>query len=154
MRQSKTLLAIDESGSKISRNSVFNCHLSPVGDKWHPKTLFLSIFDSRLSIVKSVFDCRLPCVIIFIMKRGLMVHCIHACMTNLCKNSNSYTCYHSKNLTISNHSVCLSVCLCLELFARCYMITATIVIAHFDKSKTLWEKGEIKDMRRDSFIIP
>ena len=28
-RQSKTLLIIDERGSKIARNSVFNCHLSP-----------------------------------------------------------------------------------------------------------------------------
>ena len=31
MRQSKTLLTIDEQGSKIVRNSVFDCHLSPVG---------------------------------------------------------------------------------------------------------------------------
>ena len=30
------------------------------GDKWQPKTLFLSIFDPRLSIVDSVLDCRLP----------------------------------------------------------------------------------------------
>ena len=28
-------------------------------NKWQSKTLFLSIFDQRLSIVKSVFDCRL-----------------------------------------------------------------------------------------------
>ena len=31
-RQSKTLLTIDQRGSKISRNSVFDCHLSPVGE--------------------------------------------------------------------------------------------------------------------------
>ena len=30
-RQSKTLLTIDERGSKIARNSVFDCHASPVG---------------------------------------------------------------------------------------------------------------------------
>ena len=30
------------------------------GDKWQSKTLFLSIFDLRLSIVDSVFDCCLP----------------------------------------------------------------------------------------------
>ena len=30
-RQSKTLLTIEERGSKIVRNSVFDCHLSPVG---------------------------------------------------------------------------------------------------------------------------
>ena len=29
-RQSKTLLTIDERGSKIDRNSVFDCHLSSV----------------------------------------------------------------------------------------------------------------------------
>ena len=29
------------------------------GDKWQLKTLFLSVFDPRLSIVKSVFDCHL-----------------------------------------------------------------------------------------------
>ena len=31
----------------------------PNGDKWQFKTLFLSVFDPRLSIVKSVFDCHL-----------------------------------------------------------------------------------------------
>ena len=30
-RQSKTLLTIDKRGSKIPRNSDFDCHLSPVG---------------------------------------------------------------------------------------------------------------------------
>ena len=30
------------------------------GDKWQLKTLFLVIFDPRLSIVKSIFDCHLP----------------------------------------------------------------------------------------------
>ena len=30
-RQSKILLTINECGSKIARNSVFNCHLSPIG---------------------------------------------------------------------------------------------------------------------------
>ena len=29
-------------------------------DKWHSKTLFLSIFDPISSIVDSIFDCRLP----------------------------------------------------------------------------------------------
>ena len=33
------------------------------GDKWQSKTLFLSIFDPRSSIVDSVFDRRLPGVI-------------------------------------------------------------------------------------------
>ena len=30
-RQWKTVLSIDDRGSKITRNSVFHCHLSPVG---------------------------------------------------------------------------------------------------------------------------
>ena len=29
------------------------------GDKWQFKTLFLSVFDPRLSIDRSVFDCHL-----------------------------------------------------------------------------------------------
>ena len=37
------------------------CHLS--GDKWPPKTLFLGIFDPSLSIVWSIFNCRLSGVI-------------------------------------------------------------------------------------------
>ena len=41
------LSAIDEGGSKIDRNSVFDCHLSQCGDKWQSKTLFIKIFDLR-----------------------------------------------------------------------------------------------------------
>ena len=33
------------------------------GGKWRSKTLFLSIFDPQLSIVDSVFNCRLPVVL-------------------------------------------------------------------------------------------
>ena len=36
----------------------------PTGDKCQLKTLFLSIFNPRSSIVKSVFYCRLPGVIL------------------------------------------------------------------------------------------
>ena len=35
------------------------------GDQWQLKTLFLTIFDLRSSIVDSVFDCHLPGVILF-----------------------------------------------------------------------------------------
>ena len=45
-RQSKTLLAIDERGSKIARNSVFDCHLATNDNR----ILFLAIFDLRSSI--------------------------------------------------------------------------------------------------------
>ena len=51
MQQPKTLSTIDEHRSKIDRNSVFDCHLSPVGNKWQLKTLFLTIFDLFSSIV-------------------------------------------------------------------------------------------------------
>ena len=56
-RQSKTISTIDERGSKIDRNSVFDCHLSRLmaientGDKCQSKTLFLLIFDLRSSVV-------------------------------------------------------------------------------------------------------
>ena len=45
------LSTMDERGSKIDRNSVFDCHLSPVWRQMAIKTLFLTIFDQRSSIV-------------------------------------------------------------------------------------------------------
>ena len=36
------------------------CRLT--GNKWQLKTLFQAIFDPFWSIVKSIFDCDLPCV--------------------------------------------------------------------------------------------
>ena len=58
-RQSKTLWTIDERGSQIARNSVFDSHLSPVGRQTAIKN---SVFnDLRSTFVDSinVFDCRL-----------------------------------------------------------------------------------------------
>ena len=46
-RQSETLLTSDERGSKIDRNSVFDCHLSPIGRfRLEPSLLysFMSIY--------------------------------------------------------------------------------------------------------------
>ena len=61
-RQSKTLSKIDERGSKIDRNSIFDCHLSPVGPQMTIKNTvsidFLSMFLDSIG----VFDCRLPCL--------------------------------------------------------------------------------------------
>ena len=51
MRQSKTLLTIDERGSKIARNSVFDCYLSPGGRQMAIKNSVSGDFDLRLSIV-------------------------------------------------------------------------------------------------------
>ena len=39
-RQSKTLLTLDERGSKINRNSVFDCHLSP---DWRQMVIEISV---------------------------------------------------------------------------------------------------------------
>ena len=50
-RQSKAFLTINEHGSKIARNSVFDCHLSSVGRQMAIATLFLTIFDLRSLIV-------------------------------------------------------------------------------------------------------
>ena len=44
MRQLKTILTIDKRGSKIARNSVFDCHLSPVRRQMAVKTLLYNYF--------------------------------------------------------------------------------------------------------------
>ena len=60
-RQSKTLLTIDERGSKITRNSFFDCHLSQVG--WQMAINFLNYFWSTFTDSINVFDCRLSSVV-------------------------------------------------------------------------------------------
>ena len=50
-RQSKTLLIIDERGSKIARNSVFDCHLSPDWRKMAIENTGSSAFDLHSSRV-------------------------------------------------------------------------------------------------------
>ena len=63
----------------------------PTGDKWQLKTLILAVFDLHYSIVKSVFDCRLPGVIIHF--GGLLLKAIHAellvCMYEILSNISS-----------------------------------------------------------------
>ena len=63
-QQSKTLILEMNVDKKLLEKefSIAICRL--IGDKWQWKTLFLSIFDPRLSMVKSVFDCRLPGVVL------------------------------------------------------------------------------------------
>ena len=53
------LWTIDESGSQIARNSVFNCHLSLVGRQMEIKNYVSK--DLRSTFVDSinVLDCRL-----------------------------------------------------------------------------------------------
>ena len=50
---------IGERRSKYLEPEFSIANRGPNGDKWQFKTLFLSVFDPRLSIVKSVFDCHL-----------------------------------------------------------------------------------------------
>ena len=53
-RQSKTLLTIDQRGSKIvARNSVFDCHLSPVRRQMAVENSVSNDLDLRLSMVST-----------------------------------------------------------------------------------------------------
>ena len=58
----KTLLTIDERLSKIPRNRVFNCHLSPVG---RVMAINNSVYDSFwfMFVDINVFDCCLSGVV-------------------------------------------------------------------------------------------
>ena len=61
-RQSKTVLLIDERTSKIARNSVFDCHLSPVGRQMPTENSVSNDFDLRLSTVLTFsFDAYPVC---------------------------------------------------------------------------------------------
>ena len=54
------LSTIDGPGSKIHRNSVLDCHLSPV---WRQMAIENSVSNNFLSTLlngNGVFDCRLP----------------------------------------------------------------------------------------------
>ena len=61
--QSKTLLTINEHGSKITRNSVFDCHLWPVGEQMGIKNSVSNNFWSLFVNSTNVFYCRLSGVI-------------------------------------------------------------------------------------------
>ena len=52
--------------SIVKKNRVFDSICRPTGDKWQSKTLFLTIFDPRSSVVKSIFDCHLFSAILVI----------------------------------------------------------------------------------------
>ena len=58
------LLTIDKRGSKMNRNSVFDCHLSPFGRQMAIKNSVSSNFSSTSFHSIKVFDCRLPGVIV------------------------------------------------------------------------------------------
>ena len=59
-RQSQTLIPSTNVDQKSLETEFSNAICRSIGDKCQSKTLFLTIFDPRSSIAKSVFDCRLP----------------------------------------------------------------------------------------------
>ena len=63
-RQSKTPILSRNVDQKSLETEFSIAIYRHTGDKWQSKTLFLSIFDPRSSIVDSFFDCRLPGVAI------------------------------------------------------------------------------------------
>ena len=61
-RRSKMLLKINECGSKITRNSAFYCHLSPVRRKLTIKNSVFNYFLSTFADSIEVFDCQISAV--------------------------------------------------------------------------------------------
>ena len=58
-----------------SLETEFSIAICPLtGDKWQLKTLILAISDPHSTIVKSVFDCCLSCVIMNLQKEMKLVH--------------------------------------------------------------------------------
>ena len=58
-RQLKTLILWMNAEQKSFETEFSISVCRPTGGKWKSKTLFQVTFDPRLSIVKSIFDCRL-----------------------------------------------------------------------------------------------
>ena len=59
-RQLKTLSTIDECGSKLIETVFLIAICRQCGDKWQLKTLFLTIFDLRSSIVLAISTAAYP----------------------------------------------------------------------------------------------
>ena len=59
--QSKMLILSTNIDSKLLETEFLIGICSLTGDKWQSKTLFLAIFDLRLSIVKSIFNSLPVC---------------------------------------------------------------------------------------------
>ena len=75
METSGSLMLINVTSKVVLIGRSGKCYV--LGHKWLSKKLFISSFDLRVSIVKSVFDCRLPgvnkrcsaCEMLFLWKR-------------------------------------------------------------------------------------
>ena len=81
-RQSRTLI-LSTNINKNARNIVFDCHLSPDRRQKAIDNTVSSYFDPRSSIVKSVFDCHLPCVVMIstFLHSGFELHRINRAKT-------------------------------------------------------------------------
>ena len=92
-RQSKTLLTIEERGSKIARK-VFSISICrPTGDKWQSEALFLTFYDLRASIVLKLVDglhvqAERPCYSYHIL--------LFKCRLQNSAISSLYVCHHVK----------------------------------------------------------
>ena len=87
-RESKMLSIIDERGSKIDRNSVFICHLLPVGPQMTIENSVSIDFWSMFLDSIGVFDCRLHGVVnaiwIHSLVRAFTVLCIYGTYLHWC----------------------------------------------------------------------
>ena len=84
-RQSKTP-TLSRNVDQKSIETVFSIAICRhTGDKWQSKTLFLSIFDPRSSIVDNVFYYRLPGVIL-IEERGSNISSLRLLRENASEN--------------------------------------------------------------------
>ena len=63
---------IAEHISKLVRNRAFHCHLSPVGRQMAIKNTVSNDLNRCSLIVKSIFDCRISGVILFLQKSQAM----------------------------------------------------------------------------------
>ena len=69
-RQSKTLILLTSVDQKSLKTKFSIAICRQIGDNWQSKTLFLSIFYPRSSIIKRVLDCRLSGVLLLIVIWG------------------------------------------------------------------------------------
>ena len=71
-RQSKTTILSTNVYQKSLGKEFLIAICCQIGDKWQVRTPFLSIFHPRSSIVKSVFDCHLPGILLKCCRVGLV----------------------------------------------------------------------------------
>ena len=105
-QQTKTLSTIDECGSKIDRNSVFYCHLSPMGRQMAiVNTVSIDFWSMFLDSI-GVFDCRLspfPAIHKFVV---YFIICLCSLVSYIANNMNPDQTAPLGSSLIRVHSVC------------------------------------------------